>query len=36
MDFSEKMLKYETKIIKGVLGNFALRGDMSLGEEGNN
>jgi len=36
MDFSEKMLKYETKIIKRVLRDFVLRGDVSLGEEKNN
>lgn len=36
MDFSEKMLKYETKIIKGVLRDFAPRGDVPLGEEENN
>jgi len=30
MDFSEKMLKYEMKIIKGVLRYFCPRGEMSL------
>jgi len=29
MDFSEKTLKYEIKIIRGVLRRFHPRGDMS-------